>query len=184
MYKNTEELFFSYWLEELEYLGYIDGFSYESQSFELTPKVTYKYQKQLKTKIKTIEKTLFQPMTYTPDFIIYPNIKGVDIFGPPHQQKLLTTSGNSEICFVDVKGQFAGKTNSTQYTFPLKQKFMWSKHRIYVQKVVTFDLFKKTFVPRQAIQEHRYKKDCKHGKKGEIKFKFPVISLDNWLKTL
>ena len=57
--------------------------------------------------------------------------------------------------YIDVKGEFAGRTNSTQYTFPIKQKWMYDKYQIYVNKIVPSKLFKQTFEPAKLLSYPR-----------------------------
>lgn len=187
-YRNTEERYFSYYLDELVEKELIEGYTYEVVNFELTPKYTFPYTKvtklKTKTKVEEKEKTLFQPMTYTPDFIINFEPKAAHIANSPHKLPIFITSKGTMTCYVDVKPSFGRATNSTNWTFPIKQKIMYHLHRIYVQKIVPFELFEKTFVPKKVLEEHIYKKDCKSGKKGESKFKNDIVLIDDWLKTL
>ena len=84
-YKNKEELYFSYYLDELKKAKLIKNYTYEEETFELSPKVEFDYQKitQLKTKLKIEDKskTLFQPCTYNPDFIIEGQKMVIELFG-------------------------------------------------------------------------------------------------------
>lgn len=189
-YKNKEELYFSYYLDELKKAGIIKKYSYEEETFELSPKVEFDYQKitQLKTKLKIENKTktLFQPCTYTPDFIIdgvktdgklfsY-DVKDMPIF-------LLSAHDGLLKSFVDVKGVFAGRTNSTQYTFPLKQKWIYDKYKIYTTKIVPDKLFALTFTPKKVIEEEVYRRnDSKRDIKiGDSKLKFKIRTIDEYL---
>jgi len=188
VYKNTEELYYSYMLDELQDLGYIEGYTYEAVKFELTPEYTYPYIKETKLKTKTkIEnkvKVIHKPMTYCPDFIVNFEPNGTLIAGALDKLKPFITSRSTLTNFVDVKGKFAGKTNSTKYTFPLKAKFMYHIHRIFVQKIVIEDFFEQNFVPKKVIEREIYKVKCAGGDKGDSKLKYKPITLEEWLKTL
>jgi len=187
-YRNKEERYFSYYIEELMEKGLVESFTYEEVKFELTPKVTFPYVKKTKLKTKTKvedkQKTLFQPMGYTPDFIINFEPTANIIAAMPDRFKTFITSNHTMTCFVDVKPSFGRSTNSTNWTFPIKQKMMYHIHRIYVQKIVPFELFEKTFTPANVIAEEVYKRDCRHGKKGELKLKYKPVLIDEYLKSL
>ena len=187
-YLNKEELYFSYYLDELIKACLVENYTYEATKYELTPKYSYNYVKitELKTKTKREDKTkvIFQPMTYCPDFIINFTVEGTIISGALDKNKVFITSNSSLTNTTDVKGAFAGKTNSTQYTFPLKQKYMYDKYRIYVQKIVPDTLFQKTFTPDKVILNEVYKVNCRNGKKGGSKLDYLPKSLKQYLKEL
>lgn len=186
-YKNKEELYFSYYLDELIEHKLITSYSYEEETFELLEDVKYAYRKytQLKTKVKkqTIVKSLLKPCTYTPDFVIIAD-KPLEGFFNIIANNPIFISTDDLKCYVDVKGLFAGRTNSTQYTFPLKQKWMYQKYGIYTNKVVPEKLFAKTFTPKKVIEEEVFKRDnIKKGiKKRDSKLKFKVRTIEEYLK--
>ena len=186
-YKNKEELYFSYYLDELIEHKFITNYSYEEETFELLEDVKYAYRKytQLKTKVKkqTIVKSLLKPCTYTPDFVIIAD-KPLEGFFNIIANNPIFISTDDLKCYVDVKGLFAGRTNSTQYTFPLKQKWMYQKYGIYTNKVVPEKLFAKTFTPKKVIEEEVIKRDnIKKGiKKRDSKLKFKVRTIEEYLK--
>lgn len=190
IYKNNEELFFSYYLDEMKEQGLIESYEYEPETFELSSEITFDYVKttQLKTKTKTENKTkaLLHKHCYTPDFKIEP----VNCYD---DNKLFNQSCQLPIFIMergfhwwcDIKGQHAGKL-STAVTFPLNQKWMFSIHGIYVQKIKPFDLFKQTFTPKLVIEEMKYKRDyIKKGKliakKGDSRLDYKPIIIEEWL---
>ena len=188
-YKNKEELYFSYYLDELIEHKLITSYSYEEETFELSEDVKYAYRKytQLKTKVKkqTIVKSLLKPCTYTPDFVIIAD-KPLEGFFNIMANNPTFISTDDLKCYVDVKGMFAGRTNSTQYTFPLKQKWMYQKYNIYTNKVVPYTSFKDTFTPYKVIKKEKYIfNNVKKGiKKGDSKLKFETIAIEQWLEKL
>jgi len=193
-YKNKEELYFSYYLDELKKAGIIESYTYEEETFELSEDIKYSYNKvtKLKTKVKTEikEKSLLKPCTYTPDFIIKMSISG-RILGFMNRlegmdNSTFKMSGPEPKCYIDVKGVFAGRTNSTQYTFPLKQKWMYQKYGIYTNKIVPDKLFAQTFTPYKVIQEEVYRTNIpKRGiKKGDTKLKYQIITINEWLQKI
>lgn len=191
-YKNKEETYFSYYLDELSDNDIISSYTYEEETFELSGDILFSYVKetQLKTKVnrKKIEKSLLKPCTYTPDFIIefYTYRKGfIDYLNGVDNPTLIASNLDGR-CYIDVKGIFAGRTNSTQYTFPLKQKWIYQKYGIYTNKVVPEKLFANTFTPQKVINEEVYKRDIpKRGiKAGDTKLKYKVVTIKEWLKTI
>jgi hypothetical protein len=188
IFKNSEELYFSYMLDELQALGYVESYTYEEVKFELTPEYTFPYVKttKLKTKIKVENKikVIHKPMTYCPDFIINFEPKGALLAGALDKFKPFITSKGTLTNFTDVKGKFAGKTNSTKYTFPLKAKFMYFVHKIFIQKIVTEDFFEQTFTPKKVIDREIYKVKCAGGDKGDSKLKYKTKTIEEWLKNL
>lgn len=198
-YRNNEELFFSYYLDELKKHNIIESYEYEPKSFLLSDEVTFNYTKitQLKTKVKVEEKTkaLLHKHSYTPDFKIIPETIGYrrNIFSSnPKDFPIFIVSDYHEkylgrCCnFVDVKGTFS-RNLSTSITFPLNAKWMYQKYRIYVQKIKPFDLFKQTFTPKKVVEEMKYKRDYyKKGKllakKGDSKLDYKYLNIEEWLK--
>jgi len=192
-YRNTEELYFSYYLDELIEQNIVESYKYEPESFELTPKVTFNYIKttvlKTKTKIEDKTKALLHKHCYTPDFKIEVSKLGFNTMFSNAQDLPIFIVEHGFHCWIDIKGQFAGKTNSTQYTFPLNQKWMYDKYSIYVQKIKPFDLFKATFTPKKVIEEMVYKRDyIKKGKllakQGDNRLGYEPITLETWMKKL
>lgn len=188
-YKSTEEKWFSWYLDELKEYGLIENYTYEEVTFTLAPKQTFKYDKQLKTKVKSVEKILFRPLTYTPDFVINFETKATSIANLPHKFPLFITSNSTLTAYIDIKGGFGNKASDIR--FPDKQKMMYHLHRIYVNKIEIeanpgkqSNIFKETFLPKKIIEECVYLKDCYWGKKGESKIKYKYHTIEEWIKTL
>ena len=137
--KSNEEKFFSYWLEELKESGINIDWRYEPDSFILSEKITFPYQKTMKSgKSKIIEKHLLNPHVYTPDFMIIDKSQILkDLF-----------HSNSEFIWIDTKGTWANR-GATQ-EFSINQKWIYQKHGIYVNKVIPEKLFFKTFAPKKV----------------------------------
>ena len=81
---------------------------------------------------------------------------------------------------------FAGRTNSTQYTFPLKQKWLYKDYGIYTNKIVPDKLFESTFTPKKVIDTEVYKRDIpnRNIKMGDTKLKYKITTIKEWLKTI
>lgn len=163
IYRSKEEIYFSWWLEELKREGYIKEYKYESRTLTLMNDVKLPWTKQLKTKNKVEEHHLFSKTTYTPDFEIIWTEKAFGIFcdGIPTAKRpyFMATDHdnlmNEGISLIDVKGDHsagASRGNFSQYSFPYKQKMAWMTLKIYVQKVVPTKLFNDTFVPKRYFK--------------------------------
>lgn len=141
-FKSQEELEFYHWLCEAKEYGFIENFAYEPKSYDLSPKQTIKVVKKLKTKEKIVEKHLFHPHEYTPDFIFtigekWPLLKGKD--------KLVDSNDGMVI---DVKGTFQQHDGSR--SFSINQKWVYEKYGIYVNKLIPKKFFKITWVPEKC----------------------------------
>jgi len=134
-FPSDEEFWVYHWLMEAERYDLVKDITYQPGPFLLSEKATVRSTKQLKTKVKIVDKFLFRRHRYTPDFsfslvsqILVPAFKmpGVKII-------------------IDVKGGFNPYGDPKQ--FSLNQKWMWQKYDIYVEKIVPEKLFKKTWCP-------------------------------------
>jgi hypothetical protein len=116
--------------------GLIDEIVYQPGPFVLSPRASVTVEKQLKTKIKTVDKFLFHKHSYTPDFSFYLQ-RGVlnEYFHNPVRGWVV----------IDVKGGFNKYGDPKQ--FSINCKWMWQKYEIFVEKIVPEKLFKKTWVP-------------------------------------
>lgn len=171
-FRSNEELYFSWWLDELKEAGYINYWEYEPESFTLIDSVRYSWWKQLKTKEKHMESTLLNDLCYTPDFFISWRgsalVTGL-IWDDDESKKkgayeFATTGLDS---WVDVKGSF--DRNKSNSTFSIIQKVMYDKTGIYVEKVVPEKLFAATFTPK------RYLLTDKSGKSRKIKWEVRML---------
>ena len=79
-FRSDDELYFSWWLDELKYFGFIHSWEYESETFTLAEPHKLKYLKKMKTKSKEMEHKFLEKCEYTPDFKIFWNNKSKDIF--------------------------------------------------------------------------------------------------------
>ena len=138
-YKSREEEAFALWCAEAQDFGLIEGWVYEPPSWLLTPKVTIMYPKQLKTKVKLVERTLHQPHVYTCDFKMKLTALGLiafaDIFPKTYLGKEFSEMfGVHNAIVIDIKGGFA--LHGGARSFSINRKLMWHKHQIEVEEVV------------------------------------------------
>ncbi len=141
-FDSEEELQFACWLYEAREHGLISDIIYHPETFELSSRVAVKYKKQLKTKSKIVERFLFHPHSFTPDFsfvviseLLYPYFVDTAFIG------------NTRI-IVDVKGTFNKYGDPKQ--FSINQKWVMEKFGIYIEKIVPVKLFFKTWCPEAA----------------------------------
>ncbi len=144
---SIEEYDFYHWVLEGYENGLIDSYNYHIRSYELIPKQTYEVLKQLKTKTKTITKTLLRPHEYTPDFEINLSDRFYELFGDKTCLTKIPHVANNPLT-LDIKGQF--QRNGGARSFTIDRKLMYEKYGIYIFKVVPDVLFKETYVPNEC----------------------------------
>ena len=183
-YRSKEELYFSWWLDELVEAGYVESYEYEPYSIELIKLVKYRWEKKLKTKSKEMESTLLQGLSYTPDFEIRwseecfynSNCPKILWFNSGKTMKSGIYAKHSKdncgdifaVSLVDVKGEF--DRNKSNSTFSIIQKVVYdSTNGVYIEKVVPKKLFANTFTPK------RYLVTDKSGKARKIKWKVKTL---------
>ena len=137
-FASDEELEVYCWLKEAEAYNLVSDIEYQPVSYQLCDRASVQIEKQLKTKIKIVDKFLFHPHVYTADyeFEITPAI--YDVFVAP------VFAPNSPVV-IDVKGSFNPYGDPKQ--FSINQKLVWEKFEVYVEKIVPEKLFKKSYVP-------------------------------------
>ena len=144
---SDEERHFYEWLIEAEKAGLVSDIEYPTGSFELAERASVKVKKQLKTKTKIVDKFLFHPHKYTPDF----SFTWLGSNSP-----FFTMLGTT---WVDVKGTFNGHGDPKQ--FSINQKWMFDKFGLYINKVVPVDLFRKSWVPENCRYSPKMHKPVK-----------------------
>lgn len=163
-YQSQEEVNFQMWVEIAEEHDFITYAIYQPETFMLQESITAPVLKQLKTKQKIVQKSLLQQVTYTPDWKIAFTEKFKITF-PANQIYFPVTKMGDKYLQIntvrfDIKaGSKSGNNanNSSFYTFPIKQKFLYFKYQIYVQKIILSSFFKSTFVPEQLAWWKRSK---------------------------
>jgi hypothetical protein len=176
--ENPHEMYFRWYMEELEKFGYIKRFQREPEYLEVFPKALHRKEKHHKTKDNTSEIfAMLQGTSYTYDFRIIWTEKakyifeetfdpeGQFVFGKPtFVSHLKEIEGRIEtVSYVDVKphisaAQFGGGKNASYYTFPLIQKYLFLAYKLYINKIIPINsgkqgrttcLFATTFVPNR-----------------------------------
>lgn len=169
-FKSDEELYFSWWLDELKEKGIVLEWQYEHFTFPLFDKVY------------DGKKTLLAEHNYTPDFFVQ--------FGKNYNTKfgfkaLLEPSFSA---LVDVKGGYSNNFNDMR--FPLNQKWMYQKFGLYVNKIIPVSgfrinskkekvlkkcLFSETFTPKKYLLTPTGKERTIHWKVRSVEEFLEVI---------
>ena len=182
---SFEELYMSWYLEELKQAGFVDSYQYTPKTFSLSEQVQYTQVEELITKTKQSERTFMQGHSYTPDYLIKWSTRAYNVFAKTinatvkkkHEKVFFwsnfTDTGYtlSLYTYIDVKPVFDMQNMTRQ--FIINQKWLYDKHGIYCQKVIPEHLFKKTFTPE------RYLKTNKSGR--DRKLKFEPVTLNEFL---
>ncbi len=180
-FDSDEEMYFYWWLEELQEAGYIDSIEHHPMPYKLSDPVIGEYEKQLKTKVKEETEELIKGHIYTPDFKIVWSEKAEGLFyehiGSLNRKKeknslkyLISTHGSRTI--IEVKPLF--DQNNMTRLFKINQKWTYEKHAVFVNMIVPEKWFNKTFTPNRFLTTN------KSGKARKIKYK-NVISLKDFV---
>lgn len=186
-FDSTHELYFSWYLKELKDAGYIDIF-YKSETFLLGEDYTLPFIDNRKGKKKTSTFQLLSKAVYTPDFTIEWNEKAVELFVELHDFyfntdgsivsqtnlpfRVIKSIGLNIISTIDVKNPY--NRQGVRTLFIIKQKWMYDKHRIYVEPIDVNKLFKATFTPRRYFYTDQ--------KKSERKITFTTRTLEEYVE--
>lgn len=158
-FQSKEELYFSFWLEELEQAGYINSWN-NAKTYQLGEKIVNKYTEQLKTKSKEKEQTILNGCEYTPDFEINWNHKARNIFFDIFPNELTHkinldlfigqwVNGLDYTSIIEVKPNF-DQNNMTRLN-GINRKWMYQKYSVFVNLVKVPDIFKDTFTPKKYL---------------------------------
>ena len=159
-FDSQEEIEYYCWLKEAQGLGIVEHYIYHPASFVLSERKSRTITKQLKTKTKEVDQFLLHPHSYTADF----KIKFTDKINE-FKHKLVIINN---ISYIDVKGTFVGKYNTSGVTFPLNQKWLYDKYNVFVNKLIPKKHFKDTFVPKVILLG-------KNGKPLKKWLNYPII---------
>lgn len=196
IFKSQVEEYFSYYLEELQEAGYVREWSYESDTFVLSESISKPYLQQ--GKYKVLEKTehLLHKASITADFTIVWTDKAENIFYLNRNKPIncsvkdipfRITNIDPPTSYIEIKGSHEANTSSS-ISFPYKQKWLYDKEGIFIQKIKPFAyksksgiLFQSTFTPKKVISIEKYTRNCKFGRKDESKLKYNYKILNQFL---
>ena len=171
---SQEEAWMAMWLNELQNAGYVEFWERVTKSVEIFPAVKFNYVKETELKTKTKREikyfTLLQDLEYTPDFVVRWNKKAY--------KKLFSVIGDNIdpkswfFCkdswfegFIEVKPNF--DQNGKTAKFSIIQKILWNTKRIFVDLIQPEKLFEATFMPLEAMNDFKYKKNPTGKNKGK-----------------
>ena len=177
---SNEERFFNDWLVELEGHGLASDISLQPKTYQLAEPVIVGFDKKMKTKTKFVERTLLQPVTYSPDFSFKLSDSLADILfnGESYDSPLFIKLDSQKLFIVDTKGTFKG--NNSDISAPIKIKWVWQRYKEFIQLVKPFGgLFDKTFYPKSY-----FTLDSGKARSKRIKGKMIPISEIETFKTI
>ena len=170
---SPEELWMSFWLDEVFKAGYIASFQHHPEAYLLAPAFSYKYDKHLKTRTKELESNLLSPHLYSPDFLVNWNKTARGIFWNSILDRVQlknipfvaqeTEDGNNDYySIVEVKAGFSMYNMGRE--FSINQKWMMQRFGVYVNKTIISNkkgLFKDTFTPEKYLLTDKSKQNRK-----------------------
>jgi hypothetical protein len=157
-YASKEELYFSWYLDELKEAGYIQQYEFEPELFVLSHKVVHDWIKPLKTKDKDMETTLLREHVYTPDFEVMWEEKAHNVFFTKstdntnfknHPFYVDNVNSDYPYMYIEIKPIF--DQNNMTRLFSINQKWMYEEHGEYINLIKVPDIFKKTFTPKRYL---------------------------------
>jgi hypothetical protein len=173
IYESEPELWFLFWAFELHNKGIIKTIR-RAPSFNLTEGLDNEFViKDMKGREVTKKQTILRPSLYTPEFEIF--------WGIHTYKKFVWLDGDGKITvpfvgmydpegvktLVEVKPDF--DQNNMTRLFKNNQKFLWDKHKIFVNLVKIKELFEKTFCPAEWLH-------TRTGKDRKVNFTIKLLN--------
>lgn len=192
VFKSELEYHLCLYLEQLQEVGFIKEFGYETVKLDISSSVYENYLTQLKTKVRQDSEFLMRENTYQPDFVVLWEECSKNLFYLDREVpitckvtdipfRLAFHTNTNLTSFLESKPLFEGNLNSSK-EFTIIQKWLYQDQGIFVQKIKPENLFKETFVPDKLIVSNVYQKQSKFGTRGSSKYKFNVRTLEGYLK--
>ena len=170
-YKSKEEEFFALWLDELCKHGFIVEYVYEPKPIILSDKV----ERSVNVKGKLATQFVLHPHEYTYDFEILWETKAIGIFATQFEveQKSQTPlyCDAQYVSYIEIKPEFDFKNMTREVMINLK--WVYEKHKIFVNLVKIPSFFKKSFTPYKFLQN-------KNGTMKKIKYT-PILKFAQFL---
>lgn len=185
--QSDEELYFSWWAEQLKAAGYIREIIYQPKSVELSTQVTSTYHEPFvkKAGYKEVIEEMLSAHVYTPDVKIIWEEKALGVFTMTlecttrkKQNRSFQTiishrdKENNLYSIVEVKPAF-DQNNMTREA-KINIKWVWSKYEIFVNLIIPEKHFEKTFTPTRFFYTN------KSGQVRKIKYK-SVLTMDEYI---
>lgn len=162
---SWEEIYFYWWMKELQVHGYIQDIVLQPKSFELSGQVKVPYVKPMKRVAdKHLEHLLLDSHEYTTDAQIIWNYTAVGLFtfglnqatSRPHTKeevKLIPANEDGATgtlySFIEVKPKF--NMHNMIREAKINQKWVMEKYNRFVDIIVPEKLFKRTFTPERYL---------------------------------
>lgn len=189
-FDSDEEKYFSWYLDELVGLGYIDRYVLQPKTFELSEKVSMSWIKRMKTKNKLMISTILQPHEYTPDVGIEWGPKAENIFfnlaegSYDNTAPFVAQRSSRDVYYslIEIKPPF-DQNNMTRLA-SINIKWVYQNYGVYIQKVVPIPI-SKTLLPKTALFPSSFtpKKYLFTDKSGQPrKIKFPVTTVEEFIE--
>jgi hypothetical protein len=181
---SNEELYFAWWLSELCDNGYVLDVIPQPQPFSLQEGLCHTYVKEMKTKNKILEEVIIKPSVYTTDFLVKWSEKALNTFvttldtddkimkGHSHTLLIAKQTENGIHTYIEVKPSF-DQNNMTRLS-RTNIKWVWDKHKEYINLVIPEKHFKKTFTPERFLLTTK--------SKTKRKLKYIPLTLKEYLK--
>lgn len=136
-YDSQEEIEFKIWLKDAKELGLIRMEQYKPDAINLCPS----YKRELEIEGKKVKRTFIQKKEYRPDWCVTFTKEFAQLF----PNVIYFNELPDRTIWIDVKGPSPRgyQNNSSYYTFPLKQAWIYQQHGIFVQKIIGRPQFKK-----------------------------------------
>lgn len=163
-YDSLEELGMLQWLFELKTQGIVKSIR-RAESYLLCDGLYNNYAEQMKrVNSRPVAQNLLHGHSYTPEFeVVWDYTKARDLFVWDHLGKACkfdklfigrfvvnpTNQAAEFVTIIEVKPSF--DQNNMERLFKLNQKWMWDKHKIFVNLVKIQELFPKSFTPKAYL---------------------------------
>lgn len=183
---SDEELWFTWYCEELIEKGILLAAEINKKPIPLSEPVEHSYM--LHMKKKSLKKTehLMHGHEYTPDFRMYPNMRYRNVFYsvfvkgekmPKQKIPFISMNDTEHDVVIEIKPAF-DRHNMTRLV-RTNLKWVFDKYLMHIQLVKVPEIFEKTFTPKKYILLMNSKR-----KPGTSKIKFKVKTIDEYVAEL
>jgi len=181
---STEEKWMQIYFEQLKEERLIKEIIYQPEPIILSNRVVVPIHKQLKTKVKIINKPILIEREYTMDFIIIWNTRNIfhkSISDDYYEEKLPLFFSNMNESYIEVKSNSRFDHNMKRFFLSRTQPIVWDKFNIYINLIEVPNIFKNTFIPDKILHEFYYRKRTKKNNVGDKKYNFEYRTLKEFL---
>jgi hypothetical protein len=175
---SIEEQMTVMYFEELIEAGYVEKLE-RAPTYTLSERLEHRYTQvvEMKTKTKEVEKNqvLLESHVYTPEFLVNWTHAGAALFVDRMNKKSKIDAHfiGAYRTLIEVKPNF--DQNNMTRLFKINQKWMWEKHKLFVNLIQPHKLFEQTFTPTAYLKTATGKQKVIHWK---------VRSMENYITSL